>query len=73
VDEPIAREKERTAGLTLRDFASAAVHRRRSRGIPLKPRTLTLYESLLDRLILPELGDRPIRTITRDDYKEKVG
>lgn len=66
---PIAREKERTAGLTLCEFASAAVHRRRSRGTPLKPRTLSLYESLLDRLILPELGDRPMRTITRDDVQ----
>lgn len=43
---------ERSDGITLRDYAKKWVEQR-----PLRPRTKLLYEGLLERLILPELGD----------------
>lgn len=43
---------ERSDGITLRAYADRWLEQRR-----LRPRTKQLYKSLLDRLILPELGD----------------
>ena len=66
---PAARQQAASKGLTLREYAPPALRRRRIRGEPLKPRTLVLYEGLLDRVILPELGDVPIHTIGRADVE----
>lgn len=43
---------ERSAGITLAEYAGRWLEQRR-----LRPRTKQLYKSMLDRLILPELGD----------------
>jgi integrase len=45
------------------DYAVDALTRRRIRGEPLRPRTLKLYEGLLDRLILPTFGSSQLKTI----------
>lgn len=66
---PRSRTVERVGGLTLAEYAHEAIRRRRSRGEPLKPRTVELYDRLLDRLILPTFGDVPMRTITRDQVR----
>jgi len=50
---------ERSDGITLRSYAAKWLEQR-----PLRPRTRLLYAGLLDRLILPELGDSPIVAIT---------
>lgn len=63
---PKAREAASKTGITLRDYASDAIGRRRTRGRPLKPRTVALYAGLLDRVILPVLGDVPIRKLTAE-------
>lgn len=63
---PRARSAARWRGETLRDYGPDAITRRTSKGEPLKPRTLALYASLLDRVILPSLGDVPMRTIDAD-------
>lgn len=63
---PRARRRQGAEGLTLATFAHDAIRRRRSRGEPLKPRTVELYDRLLDRLILPTFGDVPMRRIDRD-------
>lgn len=53
-----------TKGATLGDYAPTwlAAHRR-SDGEPLKPRTLAHYRNLLDKRILPRLGDVPMSAI----------
>jgi len=62
---PQAREKSKRSGTTLREYAMPAIERRRSRGGErLRPRTVALYRGLLERVILPALGDVPMRTIT---------
>ena len=61
---PGERVKARRGGVTLADYAPGAVESRRVRGEPLKPRTRALYLSLLERVILPELGSRVLRSIT---------
>jgi integrase len=50
---------ERSDGVTLRGYAERWIEQRN-----LRPRTRALYESMLDRLILPELGDAKIVTLT---------
>ena len=53
---------------TLADYASSWLVTRRTRsGEPLKPRTVDLYHSLLDRQILPVLGAKQVAYITADD------
>lgn len=64
---PSERARARRGGLTLAEYAPGAVERRRVRGEPLKPRTRALYLSLLQRIILPALGARVLRSITVDD------
>lgn len=65
---PPKQRAQRVSGeLTLSEYAQGALARRRVRGERLKPRTLALYQSLLDRVILPELGSHTLRTINRDD------
>lgn len=50
---------ERSDGITLRAYAAGWIEQR-----PLRPRTRQHYQSMLDRLILPELGDAKIVTLT---------
>jgi len=59
---------ESIATPTLADYSSAWLVTRRTRdGEPLKPRTMDLYQSLLDRQILPALGAEQVAHITADD------
>jgi integrase len=50
---------ERSDAITLRGYATRWLEQRQ-----LRPRTKQLYESMLQRLILPELGDAKIVTLT---------
>jgi integrase len=50
---------ERSDGITLRTYATQWVEQRQ-----LRPRTRQHYESMLERLILPDLGDAKIVTLT---------
>lgn len=50
---------ERSEGVTLRAYSSQWLQQRQ-----LRPRTRQLYESMLNRLILPELGDAKLVTLT---------
>jgi integrase len=77
-DEPWTPPKERHAvlrlartadGLTLREFAPDALARRRTRGVPLRPRTMQLYRGLLERVIYPTFGDVAIRKVTPEDVE----
>lgn len=58
-------------GATLVDFSPEwlASHRRRD-GQPLKERTREHYGKLLERRILPYLGDLPMRALTEDRVRE---
>jgi integrase len=59
---------EAIATPTLADYSSVWLVSRRTRdGEPLKPRTMDLYHSLLDRQILPGLGAKQVAFITVDD------
>jgi integrase len=56
---------------TLREFAATWIENRRTRdGQPLKPRTMDLYGALLDKQILPALGDKRLADITADDIDD---
>ena len=56
---------------TLRDYSATWLDRRRTReGQPLKPRTMDLYRTLLDKQILPKLGDMHLADITADDIDD---
>jgi len=50
---------ERSDAVTLRGYAAQWLEHRQ-----LRPRTRALYESMLERLILPELGDAKLVTLT---------
>lgn len=50
---------ERSDGITLRAFATQWLEQR-----SLRPRTRQLYESMLNRLILPDIGDGKMVTLT---------
>lgn len=50
---------ERSDGITLRTYADRWIEQRQ-----LRPRTRQHYESMLERLILPDLGDAKIVTLT---------
>jgi integrase len=50
---------ERSDAVTLRDYTKRWLEERQ-----LRPRTRQLYESMLERLILPELGDAKLVTLT---------
>ncbi len=56
---------ERSDGITLRAYATRWIEHR-----PLRPRTRAHYESLLERLILPVLGDAQIVTVTPAKVRE---
>ena len=50
---------ERSGGITLSTYANQWLQQRQ-----LRPRTFQLYRAMLDRLILPDLGDAKIVTLT---------
>jgi len=56
---------ERSDGITLRAYADRWIEQRN-----LRPRTRAHYESMLERLILPELGDAKIVTLTPAGVRE---
>jgi integrase len=56
---------ERSDGITLRAYATRWIEQR-----ALRPRTRAHYESMLERLILPELGDAKIVTLTPAKIRE---
>ena len=56
---------ERSGGITLRTYASQWMQHRQ-----LRPRTRAHYESVLDRLILPELGDTQLVALTPAKIRE---
>ena len=64
---PAERASGRRSGLVMRDYVLEAMTRRRIRGEPLRPRTLKLYEGLLQRLILPAFGSSQLKTIRSMD------
>ena len=53
-----------TAATPLRDYAARWLESR-----PLKPRTAVEYRGLLDRHILPDLGDAPLRALSPDTIR----
>ncbi|WP_407689361.1 tyrosine-type recombinase/integrase [Mycobacterium sp. HUMS_1102779] len=59
---------ERSDGITLRAYAARWIEQRQ-----LRPRTRSHYESMLERLILPELGDAKIVTLTPAKVREWHG
>jgi integrase len=56
---PAMRQQGLLKPVTLAEYATPWLADR-----PLKPRTREHYQQLLDRLILPSLGDKPLRAIT---------
>ncbi|MGI8946377.1 MAG: tyrosine-type recombinase/integrase [Ornithinimicrobium sp.] len=70
---PKERQRATRAGATLADYAPGAVDRRRVRGEPLRPRTRVLYLSLVERVILPGLGARPLGSITPEIVADWYG
>src|SRR5690606_12243355 len=56
---------ERSDGITLADYARQWLEHRQ-----LRPRTRQLYESMLNRLILPELGPAKMVTLTPAKVRE---
>ncbi len=65
---PVARSRTKyRPGSTLSDFAPGWLEaHKRSDGQPLKERTREHYGKLLNRRILPHLGELPMRSITED-------
>lgn len=57
--KPNAKSTAPSAAVTLRDYAGPWLANR-----TLKPRTRDHYQRLLDRQILPTLGDKPLRALT---------
>lgn len=57
--EPPSARRSSERGMTLREYAGRWMQRRE-----LKPRTRAHYQSLLDRQILPTLGDVPVCRVT---------
>ncbi|MHB1008122.1 MAG: tyrosine-type recombinase/integrase [Propionibacteriaceae bacterium] len=57
---------KKATGKTLRDFSEDWLENRRTKRGPIKPRTKADYRRLLDRHILPVLGDVPLRNISSD-------
>lgn len=66
-EPPMRRALALQGAMTLREYAPGALGRRRVRGEPLRPRTLALYASQLERLVLPTFGERSLRSISREE------
>jgi len=67
---PNARDASRTSRVTLQAFAADAIPRRRVRGESLRPRTVKLYEGLMDRVIGPQLGHKTLHELRRADVNK---
>lgn len=67
---PNARDACRTSRVTLQAFAADAIPRRRVRGESLRPRTVKLYEGLMDRVIGPQLGHKTLHELRRADVNK---
>lgn len=59
IDTGVWGSAERSDGITLRDYAQKWLGQR-----SLRPRTRSLYDGLLERLILPTLGDAVLSSLT---------
>ena len=57
---------KKATGKTLRQFSGDWLETRRTKRGPIKPRTKADYRRLLDRHILPTLGDLSLRNVTAD-------
>lgn len=55
---------------TVQEFADGWLNRRQSGAQPLKPRTSEHYRRILDSMIFPSLGSRPLSTLTATDVEE---
>lgn len=60
-------QRKRQAAVLLNDYAASWLDTRTVKGQPLKPRTRDHYQRILDRLILPTFGTRPVASITPED------
>lgn len=60
-------QRKRRAVVLFRDYAASWLDSRTVKGQPLKPRTRDHYQRILDRLILPTFGTRPVSSITPED------
>ncbi len=69
---PTVRNASRTA-CTLKAFAAEAIPRRRVRGESLRPRTVKLYEGLMERVIGPQLGHKTLHELRRADVNTWYG
>ncbi len=67
---PNVRDASRTSRVTLQAFAADAIPRRRVRGESLRPRTVKLYEGLMDRVIGPQLGHKTLHELRRADVNK---
>lgn len=68
--------KRRPANAKFDEYSADWLAHRRVKGEPLKPRTRTEYERLLEVIILPEFGRMPIAAITEAlvrDWYESMG
>lgn len=61
-----AQQRRKLEELTLRDYADSWLSTRKTRGRSLAPRTVEHYRKILDRLILPTLGDVALTAITSE-------
>lgn len=59
--------KPTAKGKTLREYSEEWLENRRTSRGPIKPRTKADYRRLLDRHVLPVLGERPLVRITSDE------
>lgn len=59
--------KPTAKGMTLREYSEDWLENRRTNRGPIKPRTRADYRRLLDRHVLPVLGERPLVRITSDE------
>ncbi len=70
---PTLRNASRTDRVTLEAFAKEAIPRRRVRGKSLRPRTVKLYEGLMERIIGPQLGHKSLHELRRADVNAWYG
>lgn len=61
---PSERKADTDTSPTLNTYAPGVIDRRRNKGEPLRPRTKELYRSILDRVILPDLGHLTLKQLT---------
>jgi integrase len=64
--------QETVEGLGERYFAEAAKGRHRRNSRPKRPSTLALERSYFDRIIVPQMGKRPVAEISRSELQELI-